>query len=189
MTAAVETMSFVGEVPWHRFGTKVDDEESMYSWEKFRDRAGLNWGVHKEPLYTESYVRQLIQETMTSMTDMSQNMESNTNGYGTVRDDNKQTLGIVGPQYRVLQNADAFKFFQSWLDTKKVSLHTAGSLLDGRKVWVLAQIMDDPLVKIANGDEVAKFLLLSNSHDGTTSVRQLELYVQILWLWHIVMVS
>jgi phage/plasmid-like protein (TIGR03299 family) len=80
-------------------------------------------------------------------------------------------MGTVGPKYRILQNSEAFKFFQSWLDTKEIALHTAGSVFDGKKVWVLAQITKDPLMDIVKDDSVAKFLLLSNGHDGTTSVR------------------
>ena len=50
------------------------------------------------------------------------------------------------------------------------SFETAGSLKDGKRIWVLAKINKDPMV-IASGDEVEKYVLLSNSHDGTTAVK------------------
>ena len=79
-------------------------------------------------------------------------------------------LGIVGPRFAVLQNKDAFGWFQPFLDAKEAALHTAGSLRGGSRIWVLAKLNRDPLV-IAAGDEVEKFILLSHGHDGRLAVR------------------
>jgi phage/plasmid-like protein (TIGR03299 family) len=79
-------------------------------------------------------------------------------------------LGVVGPRYTPLQNIDAFDWFQPFIDAGECALHTAGSLHEGQKVWVLAQLNRDNS-EIVRGDEVCKFILLSNSHDGTTAIR------------------
>jgi phage/plasmid-like protein (TIGR03299 family) len=79
-------------------------------------------------------------------------------------------LGVVGPRFTVLQNRDAFKWFQPFLAAKEAALHTAGSLAEGSRVWVLAKMQRDPLV-IAQGDEIEKFVLLSHGHDGSLAVR------------------
>ncbi len=79
-------------------------------------------------------------------------------------------LGVVGHRYAVLQNRDAFKWFQPFLDAKEAALHTAGSLRNGSRIWVLAKLNRRPLV-VAPGDEVEKFLLLSHGHDGSLAVR------------------
>src|SRR5690606_23202632 len=63
-----------------------------------------------------------------------------------------------------------FKWFQPFLDAKEAEFHTAGSLFGGRKVWILAQLNRDP-VKITKNDEVLKFILLSDSFDGSSAVR------------------
>src|SRR5262249_12072202 len=64
----------------------------------------------------------------------------------------------------------AFQWFQPLLNTGDVALHTAGSLQEGRKVWMLAKI-NKPGLEIADGDTVERFVLLSNSHDGSRAVR------------------
>ncbi|MGH2856159.1 MAG: DUF932 domain-containing protein [Solirubrobacteraceae bacterium] len=65
-----------------------------------------------------------------------------------------------------MQNVDAFRFVDQLLGS---SLHfeTAGSLHGGRRVWVLATLPDHIRV---GGDDVRPYLLLMNSHDGSTSI-------------------
>jgi phage/plasmid-like protein (TIGR03299 family) len=81
-----------------------------------------------------------------------------------------RVLGVVGPRYHILQNKDAFAWFTPFLEAREAALHTAGSLRNGSRVWVLAKLNRDPLV-IAPGDEVEKFVLLSHGHDGSLAVR------------------
>jgi phage/plasmid-like protein (TIGR03299 family) len=73
-------------------------------------------------------------------------------------------------RYAVRRTSDAFRWFQPFLDAREAALHTAGSLVQGARIWVLARLNRDPLV-IAEGDEVQKFILLSHSHDGSLAVR------------------
>jgi phage/plasmid-like protein (TIGR03299 family) len=87
--------------------------------------------------------------------------------WATVRQDTRTVLGIVGDRYRIyLQNAEAFQFVDQLLGS---SLHfeTAGSLNGGRRVWVLATLPDHVTV---GGGPVRPFVLLMNSHDGSTAV-------------------
>jgi phage/plasmid-like protein (TIGR03299 family) len=147
MVAAVENMMFVGETPWHGLGKAVDANISI---EDAIDAAGLNWKVGLRDLVTVDGVP--------------------VSHRATVRETDNSVLGVVGPRYTPLQNHDAFDWFQPILDAGECNLHTAGSLLDGKKIWVLAQLNRDNS-EIVKGDEVCKFILLSNSHDGTTSIR------------------
>lgn len=79
-------------------------------------------------------------------------------------------LGEVGPNYTPLQNIEAFDFFQPFIDSGEAELDTAGSIFGGQKVWILARLMRDPIV-IRGVDTIAKNILISNSHDGTTAAR------------------
>jgi phage/plasmid-like protein (TIGR03299 family) len=147
MAHAVEQMMFAGATPWHGLGNKVDSDIGI---EDAIVSAGLDWEVGLKDLFT--------------------NEGTPVPARATYRKSDNSILGVVGPRYTPLQNKDAFDWFQPFLDTNECSLHTAGSLHSGQKVWVLAQLNRDNS-EIVPGDEVGKFILLSNSHDGTTAIR------------------
>jgi phage/plasmid-like protein (TIGR03299 family) len=78
------------------------------------------------------------------------------------------SLGVVGQQYRLIQNIDAFRFFDRLIETGKVQYNTAGSLKGGRIIWVLARV--NGTLQIAKDDLVDKYLLITNSHDGSRPI-------------------
>lgn len=140
-------MAFTGETPWHGLGQELPEDTDT---ETFLSAAGLDWEVE--------------------LATLKDNKGQDVPARAVRRTTDNKILGVVGLQYHSLQNNRSFAFFQPFLDEKLASLHTAGSLMDGKKVWVLAKINRDPIV-VGKTDEVEKFVLLSNSHDGTTSVR------------------
>jgi phage/plasmid-like protein (TIGR03299 family) len=163
MPAEVEKMFHVGETPWHGQSEELQDGE-MYNIVTAIEKAGQNWSVECRPLY----FKQQVSETEFKLVEVDCRQ-------ATVRSDNQICLGTVGPRYTPLQNAEAFEWFQPYLTpdedgNRAAALHTAGSLDEGRKVWVLAKLNLDN-AEIVPGDDVAKYLLLSNSHDGTLAVR------------------
>jgi phage/plasmid-like protein (TIGR03299 family) len=148
MVANVEEMFSVKLTPWHNLGVVIHDAPSIEEGIKL---AGADWQVDTQPLYLDSGAK----------------VDS---AKAVVRSTDKSVLGVVGKNYTPLQNVDAFNWFQPFIDSKECSLETAGSLSMGRKVWILAKI-NRPNAEIVKGDEVCKFLMLSNSHDGTQAVR------------------
>lgn len=151
MPHEVETMAYFGEKPWHGLGTEMTPED-CFDWQSACRRAGLDWEVEKIPLVTADEARQQVDH------------------YAVRRKSDGRILGAVGPRYTVLQNAETFKWFTPWLESKEAALHTCGALRQGSRVWVLARINRPPM-QIAPGDEVEKYLLLSHSHDGSLAVR------------------
>ena len=141
------SMFYVGETPWHGLGVKLNAPPTV---EEGIKAAGLDWTVGLKPLVT------LEGEKVDHQ--------------ATYRRTDGKIFGVVGPAYTPVQNADAFAWFQPLLDTGDVHLHTAGALQEGRKVWMLAKI-NKPALEIADGDIVERFILLSNSHDGSRAVR------------------
>jgi phage/plasmid-like protein (TIGR03299 family) len=179
MVAAVESMAFnqvvtfENGVPWHGLGRPVVDESDLFDLIQFEEKAGLNWGVHKEPLVTVPQAQSAVNYAFSAGLSGEEcpEVKENVDHYAVVRDTDKRILGVVGPRWTPLQNREVFEWFQPWLDNKLVALNTAGSLFDGQKVWVLAQVVEDTVHEVVKGDNVARFILLSNSHDGTTAAR------------------
>lgn len=154
MAHEVERMFYVGTEPWHGLGTKIPEGKQLTMDEGIM-AAGLDWEVELRNLYTLTPQKQMI-----GLVDQR----------AVCRTSDNSILGIVGPDYTPLQNRDAFRWFQPFLESGEAVLETAGSLRCGRKVWVLARIAgaEAPV----NGDDVVcHYLLLSNSHDGSLAVR------------------
>ncbi|WP_455504487.1 DUF932 domain-containing protein [Blautia sp.] len=145
MAANVETMFYTREKPWHGLGTMV--AEAPNSKDALR-LAGLNWKVLQEPVYTEN--EELIQ------------------GYkANVRDTDRKVLGVVTDRYKVIQNEEAFAFTDALLG-EGVRYETAGSLQEGRRVWVLARL---PREFIIGGERISPYMVFSNTHDGSGAVK------------------
>jgi phage/plasmid-like protein (TIGR03299 family) len=85
-----------------------------------------------------------------------------------VRNTDNVVLGTVGKKYTPLQNSEAFNFFDPLVEQGVAAYETAGSLSGGKKVWILAKLGGD--IVIGDKDPVDRYVLLSNSHDGSSSV-------------------
>ena len=147
MTANVENMAFRGEVPWHGIGTPLNGDETP---EEMAQKSGLDWGVGTKPLFLEDGT--LVNEARVSY-----------------RKSDDSILGVVGPRWTPLQNAQAFNVFAPMVEKGLMQWNTAGSLKSGQRVWVLCQLNLDNS-EIVKGDEIAKYALLSNGHDGKLAV-------------------
>lgn len=145
MAANVETMFYVREKLWHGLGTNI--EEAPASKEALI-AAGLNWNVRSEDIRLKN--GEIVK------------------GYkANVRDTDGTVLGVVTDRYRVVQNREAFAFTDALLG-EGVQYETAGSLLGGRKVWMLARM---PHEYVIGGEQISPYLLFSNTHDGSGAIR------------------
>ena len=145
MAAKVENMFSVREKPWHGLGTIV--MKAPTSADALR-LAGLDWLVVQEPVYT-------------GYNEMVKGYKAN------VRSSDRRVLGVVSDRYKVVQNTDAFSFTDELLG-KGVRYETAGSLQEGKTVWLLARL---PREYIIAGERISPYLVFSNTHDGSGSVK------------------
>jgi phage/plasmid-like protein (TIGR03299 family) len=87
--------------------------------------------------------------------------------YATYRTDNKEFLGLVKSRYEIVQNRDAFAFFDAIVDSGEAIFETAGALGKGERIFLMAKLPDDFEI---GGEKIEKYIMLTNSHDGSSSV-------------------
>lgn len=145
MPANVETMFYVRVAPWHGLGTRV---ESALCSEDALAQSGLDWNVIQKPIMTSDY--------------------SPIPGYkANIRDSDDKVLGVVTDRYKVVQNHEAFAFTDALLG-EGVKYETAGSLQEGRKIWLLAKLPDKYIIE---GEQIDPYLVFSSSHDGSGAIK------------------
>ncbi len=141
----------VGPSPWHNLGTELDNPASA---REAIEAAGLDYTVVKKPLIEVMELNNPL--------DISER-------WVTVRTDTGDVLGVVGDTYEPIQNRDAFTFFDHLVRAGEATYETAGLIGRGERVWVLARLPG--YIKVHGKDLVAKYFLLTNSHDGSSLVR------------------
>lgn len=146
MTAAVETMAYVGEVPWHGLGNQVEEGTDL---DDFRRSAGLDWEVQKTPVLYGNGLHTFKNKFVLNRTT-----------------DNKP-YAVVTNRYKPVQPKEIFEFFRELLDLHGMKMHTAGALNDGGKIWALATTGDSAFIR--GLDQVKAHLLLCTSYDLTLS--------------------
>lgn len=142
MSANVESMFSVREKPWHGLGTII--QEACNSKEALH-LAGLDWEVKQEPVIYKG---------------------TKTGHQFNIRSSDDTVLGVVGGRYKPVQNADAFAFTDELIGGD-VRYETAGSLANGKRVWMLAKMPDTKILD----DVVEPYLCLTNGHDGFSSMK------------------
>jgi phage/plasmid-like protein (TIGR03299 family) len=157
------SQSRVGTTPWHGLGTVLATPPATTA--EALKLSGLDWTVHTEPAAHTFYDPDPNSEDG-GMIARVEPIAAKV----VVRDDTRTQLGVVGLRWTPVQNVDAFRWFDRWVDTGKVTIETAGSLFGGRKVWILARIVSDPIV-IGPDDEIRKYVLLAHGHDGDLAIR------------------
>ncbi len=148
----------VREPAWHRLGKTVEHAMTI---NEAIELANLDFQVDKTECYANSI--SLIDGIETS------SMKIVPNKFATYRKDNGDILGCVGNSYKVVQNREALSFFDEFLHESDAVFQTAGALGKGEVIFISAKLPS--YIKVGYKDKVEQYLLLSTSHDGTSSVQ------------------
>ena len=150
MAHEVESMFYVSNeengrfVPWHGLGTPV--QQALTSAEAIKV-AGLDWRVEAKPIFTDNNIE--------------------IPGYkANTRDMDNKVLGIVSDRYQIVQNSQAFDFTDSLIG-EGCTYETAGSLMDGKRIFLLAKMPERKIL----GDEVDPYICFTNSHNGMGAIQ------------------
>ena len=138
-----------GEVPWHGMGAVLD---GVLSSEDAIKEARLTWTVEQTPVYAANNWVEPIPGFVAN-----------------VRSDTNDVLGIVSERYCVAQNKAVFDFADALINSNRIkcTYETAGSLFNGRRVFMLVNMPKGRIV----GDEYQPYLCLSNAHDGSAPLQ------------------
>ena len=153
----------VQQKAWHGLGQIV---EQYLTSEEAIVHAGLDYEVIKSPLFTQG-------RTM-NIGDSGELIEANDilvpNSFATLRTDTNRPLGVVGKDYHIVQNREAFNFFDAIVGGGDGILYeTAGALGNGERIFITAKLPD--YIRVGNGDDVTeKYIFLTTSHDGSGSI-------------------
>lgn len=153
----------VQEKAWHGLGQIVTDYPTSAEAIK---HAGLDYEVIKSPLYTNA--SNIIDPT--DSLEIRNNEVNVPNYFATIRTDNNAVLGVVGKEYHIVQNREAFSFFDAIVGgTDGILYETAGALGNGERIFITAKLPD--YIRVGNGDDVTeKYIFLTTSHDGSGSI-------------------
>lgn len=141
-------MAYVDATPWHGLGTKVEGEMNVQA---ALEAANLNWDVELRTMFFRKNDKQFRVP----------------NKQAVVRETDNVVLGVVGGDYEIIQNAEAFGVLNTACEQFGVTIETAGALGKGDRVWMLAK-MPNSIEPVA-GDRVDGYFLISNGHNGWTT--------------------
>ena len=150
MAAAIETMCYVGEVPWHKEGTKLTEGLGIEDWQR---ESGLDWTVSKRPV-----IYQGAEGEYPTFKDK----------FVLARDSDDRPFSVVSDRYKPVQPKQVIEFFRELTNEFGMQLETAGSLCDGKRIWALAK-MGEETYKVMGTDPVNAYCMLATSYDLTLS--------------------
>jgi phage/plasmid-like protein (TIGR03299 family) len=152
----------VKEKAWHGLGTIIENYPTSAEAIKY---AQLDYTVEKRPLFTYDTEN----NTGDPETDIIIPEIGVPDFYATIRTDTEQVLGVVGKDYQVVQNVDAFAFFDSIVGGKDGVLYeTCGALGNGERIFITAKLPD--YIRVGRDDLIEQYHFLTTSHDGYGSI-------------------
>jgi phage/plasmid-like protein (TIGR03299 family) len=152
----------VKEKAWHGLGQVVDRYPTSSEAIQF---AGLDYIVEKRPLFTydtENHTGDPDSDIIIAEIEVP-------NYFATVRADTDKVLGVVGSDYEVVQNRDAFTFFDAIVGGGDgIIYETCGALGNGERIFITAKLPG--YIRVGNDDLIEKYIFLTTSHDGFGSI-------------------
>ncbi|MET6997843.1 DUF932 domain-containing protein [Chitinophaga sp. CC14] len=149
----------VQQKAWHGLGQIVESYPTSAEAIQF---AGLDYTVEKRRLFT------LDNGQVNEQEELIHNEIEVPNYYATLRTDTQAVLGVVGKDYQVVQNTDAFTFFDSIVGGDGIFYETAGALGQGERIFITAKLPN--YIKVGNDDLIEQYLFLTTSHNGMGSI-------------------
>jgi phage/plasmid-like protein (TIGR03299 family) len=168
MSHFVDTMAYVGKIPWHGLGTYLGENNT--SADVMRKAAGLDFSVAKLPAFVRTPSGEYLPIA---------------DRFGMLASHKREAYSaVVSDRYSVFQTEGMFAFLERLRGAAggELKFHTAGSLKGGSVVWALAQLAGSIDVRRRDGsvDTSAPFLFVSNSFDGSSAIEIASTSVRVV---------
>ena len=150
---------------WHGLGTVVDGTLGS---EAAMKTARLDWRVEKEPVYVSDGKSGHNLAVPDRFATCRQDLP---------KDNPARILGIVSDGYEIIQNVEAFKIGDDLAGEGGVSWETAGSLRNGKLIWMLGKLPGESTVA---DDKLAQYILLSTGHTGAKALEAMFTPVRVV---------
>lgn len=151
---------------WDFIGSK--DVSDCNTAAEVMEKAGLNYTVSKAPLKLEIETRDdNFEEKENTFYRNGYEYPTLDGQYGTYRTDTGTPLGFVKERYEIVQNTQAFSFFDDAIGKDKAIFERAGAWGHGHRIFVAVKL---PKNIVVNGDITEEYLIFTNAHDGSQSV-------------------
>lgn len=171
MAHMIDKMAYKGETPWHGLGVKLPANQTIDQW---RIAAGLDWSCKRSPGQYEAETGIVLPNGEKELITMEGD------SHILYRSDNLKQLGIVSPNYRIVQPHTIMEFFRDLVGTGGMEIETAGSLDDGKKIWALAKTSRDFRLFGEDQEQILGYVLLSTSFDGSLATRYMHTSVRVV---------
>lgn len=172
------TYSFVEankrELAWHRLGQQFD-QDGITVTEAIK-ACNADFEVSKQPIIALTPLMLEYIENGILLTPSEIKAQIIEGKKATMRLDQNKTLGIVGDNYGVVQNADAFKFIDQLVggnldgQSEKPIIDAAGLLGNGERIFVTAKFPQEIVLDHKGNDIVQLYVVFTTSHDGSGAV-------------------
>jgi len=144
--------AYTGAAAWHGLGQELPAGAPLETW---RTAAGMDWTIRR------SVARFFADEDTRADCFELCEVPGETVLF---RSDTRAPLGIVSPDYEIVQPAQVLEFFRDLVAQHGMTLESAGTLFGGRRFFALAKLGEQTIV---GADNVGGYLLLCTSADGT----------------------
>ena len=139
---------------WHGLGQELTEGASLETW---KQEAGMDWEVFESPLiYNVAGAAGVESLAFPDRKVL-------------FRSDNREPLGIVGNEFKIVQPEQVIEFFRDLVEQHGMKLSTAGTLYGGKRFWALAETGKSG--EVTKGDTIDGHLLLTTAADGTMSTQ------------------
>lgn len=154
-------MAFRGDLPWHGLGTNMTDRADATDAE-WMEESGTGFEVGLVNIYDANGNVILPDRRLMARLDTGAVFDSSI---------------LLSDHYKPFQNREALEFCRVLTNNNpSVTIETIGALFGGSSFWLLMNLGDFNIA----GDEMKKYLLISNNHTGQRAFRGLATSVRVV---------